>query len=111
MIKLVKNGRDHIDAKTISQIQTIGGITIDVRSPKSAYITIGDWVVYVDDTTNERIINNWTKGGEDDEYPTTSTAVNQQEEEDFDDRREADDQHDSDRMYDHFERDMDEKFS
>lgn len=67
MIKLVKNGRDHIDAKTISQIQTIGGITIDVRSPKSAYITIGEWVVYVDDSTNERIIEQWTKGFEDDE--------------------------------------------
>lgn len=34
----------------------INGIEIDVRSESSLYITIGKWVVYLDDSTRERII-------------------------------------------------------
>jgi|TARA_R100000781_G_scaffold40889_1_gene28210 hypothetical protein len=34
---------------------------VDVRSATSGYIEIGDWVVYVDDSTGERIINSWDK--------------------------------------------------
>lgn len=35
-------------------------ILVDIRSNKSAYITIGDWVIYIDDSTNEKIISTWT---------------------------------------------------
>jgi hypothetical protein len=37
----------------------IDGIKIDVRSNKSLYITIGDWTYYIDDSTNEQIIDKW----------------------------------------------------
>lgn len=32
---------------------------IDVRSNESVYITIGDWVYYIDDSTGEQIIEKW----------------------------------------------------
>tara|TARA_X000001036_G_scaffold166995_1_gene158234 strand:+ start:177 stop:494 length:318 start_codon:yes stop_codon:yes gene_type:complete len=32
---------------------------IDKRSEKSIYITIGDYTYYIDDSTNEQIINKW----------------------------------------------------
>lgn len=37
----------------------IGEIEIDVRSEKTLYVRIGDWIVYIDDSTNERIITTW----------------------------------------------------
>jgi hypothetical protein len=39
----------------------IKGIEIDVRSKHSLYITIGDWVYYIDDSTNEQIVDKWHK--------------------------------------------------
>ena len=39
----------------------IKGITVDVRSKDSLYITIGDWVIYLDNSTNEKIVNTWSK--------------------------------------------------
>jgi len=39
--------------------KTIKGIEIDVRSKSSLYITIGNWVVYIDNSTNEKIITNY----------------------------------------------------
>ena len=39
----------------------IKGITVDVRSKNSLYITIEDWVVYLDNSTKEKIVNTWTK--------------------------------------------------
>ena len=36
-------------------------MTIDVRTKDSLYITIGNWVVYIDNSTNEKIINTWNK--------------------------------------------------
>lgn len=35
----------------------VKGIKIDVRSEHSLYVTIGDWVVYLDDGTKERIVS------------------------------------------------------
>ena len=32
---------------------------IDVRSDKSLYVTIGDYTYYIDDSTDEQIINKW----------------------------------------------------
>ena len=37
----------------------IKGIEIDVRSKSSLYITIGNWIVYIDNSTNEKIIKHW----------------------------------------------------
>ena len=37
----------------------IEGIEIDVRSNKSLYITIGDYTYYIDDSTNEQIMEKW----------------------------------------------------
>ncbi|MEK9994304.1 MAG: hypothetical protein VW646_06030 [Hydrogenophilales bacterium] len=39
----------------------IKGMTVDVRTKDSLYITIGNWVVYIDNSTNEKIINTWNK--------------------------------------------------
>ena len=39
--------------------KTIKGIEIDVRSKSSLYITMGNWVVYIDNSTNEKIITNY----------------------------------------------------
>ena len=37
----------------------IKGITFDVRSKHSLYVTMGKWVVYIDNSTNEKIIDTW----------------------------------------------------
>jgi|TARA_R100000781_G_C4015521_1_gene105204 hypothetical protein len=37
----------------------IKGIEIDVRSKSSLFITIGNWIVYIDNSTNEKIIKHW----------------------------------------------------
>jgi len=34
-------------------------IKVDIRSKNVAYITIGKWVIYVDDSTGEQFIDNW----------------------------------------------------
>ena len=34
-------------------------IKVDIRSKDSAYITIGKWVIYVDNSTGEYIIESW----------------------------------------------------
>ena len=30
-------------------------------SKDALYITIGDWVIYLDNSTNEKIVNTWSK--------------------------------------------------
>ena len=35
------------------------GITVDKRSKDSVYITIGKWVIYIDNSTGEHIIESW----------------------------------------------------
>lgn len=37
---------------------------IDKRSDESVYITIGNWTVYLDNSTNEKIIDSWEEGEE-----------------------------------------------
>jgi len=32
---------------------------IDIRSENSAYITIGKWVIYIDNSTGEQFIDSW----------------------------------------------------
>tara|TARA_Y100001972_G_scaffold108150_1_gene137958 strand:+ start:39 stop:230 length:192 start_codon:yes stop_codon:yes gene_type:complete len=40
---------------------TIKGIKVDVRAKDCMYITIGNWVIYIDNSTGEQIINSWKK--------------------------------------------------
>ena len=35
---------------------------IDKRSEESVYITIGDWTIYIDNSTGEKIIESWEEG-------------------------------------------------
>ena len=37
---------------------------IDVRSKTSVYITINGWVFYIDNSTNEQIMDVWREGEE-----------------------------------------------
>ena len=32
---------------------------IDQRSDESVYITIGDWIFYIDNSTDEQIVEKW----------------------------------------------------
>ena len=34
-------------------------IKVDIRSKNSAYITICKWVIYIDNSTGEQIIDSW----------------------------------------------------
>jgi hypothetical protein len=45
--------------KAKKTVKKIKGIKIDVRSKQSLYITLKDWVIYIDNSTNERIIDTW----------------------------------------------------
>jgi hypothetical protein len=36
-------------------------MVVDMRSSESVYITINDWVYYIDDSTGEQIIQKWRK--------------------------------------------------
>ena len=40
-------------------IKKIKEIEIDVRSKDCLYITIGKWVIYIDNSTEEEIIDTW----------------------------------------------------
>ena len=48
----------------------LNNIKIDKRSEESVYVTIGDWVVYLDNSTKEKIINSWKEG----EYDSVSSS-------------------------------------
>jgi len=39
----------------------IKGIQVDVRTKNCMYITMGKWVIYIDNSTGEQIINSWKK--------------------------------------------------
>jgi hypothetical protein len=46
--------------------QKIKGVEIDVRGKgpiknRAVYVTIGDWVIYLDNSTGEKIIDTWKK--------------------------------------------------
>jgi|GEM_PF-1901431 len=62
------NQRDSQEEKELAKsmknkfiIKKIKGITVDVRSKHSLYVTMGKWVVYIDNSTNEKIIDTWQK--------------------------------------------------
>ena len=45
--------------KTMPKTKTDRAIKVDIRSKYSAYITIGKWVIYIDNSTGEQIIDSW----------------------------------------------------
>ena len=45
-------------------------IKVDIRSKNSAYITIGRWVIYIDNSTGEYIIDSWVEGNTNIQYHT-----------------------------------------
>ena len=53
-----KNIYDKKDKQMKNEI-IIDGIKIDVRTSECLYITIGDWTYYIDDSTNEQIMDKW----------------------------------------------------
>jgi len=49
-----------IDEERGSVMKTLfNGMQIDKRSDDCFYITIGDWVIYLDNSTGEHIIDTW----------------------------------------------------
>jgi len=34
---------------------------IEVTSEQAVYVTIGDWVIYIDNSTGERIVTQWNE--------------------------------------------------
>jgi len=47
-------------------IKNIKNVKVDVRGKgsnknRAVYITIGDWTVYLDNSTGEKIINSWSE--------------------------------------------------
>ena len=52
-------GMKETNRKKKMQKKKIKGITVDVRSKNCLYITIGKWVVYIDNSTGEQIIDSW----------------------------------------------------
>ena len=40
-------------------VLNLNNIKIDKKSEESVYVTIGDWVIYLDNSTKEKIINTW----------------------------------------------------
>jgi len=50
-------------------------VNVDIRQGNgenngSVYVTIGDWVVYLDNSTGEQIINSYTKKEEEEVWTT-----------------------------------------
>ena len=39
-------------------------IKVDQRADDAVYITIGNWTVYLDNSTGEKIIDSWEEGKE-----------------------------------------------
>jgi hypothetical protein len=37
-------------------------MNIDIRDEKILYVSIGEWVYYIDDSTNEQVIKKWKTG-------------------------------------------------
>ena len=68
ILSVAPNARNHGDRVDITPINYyiyrnrkvwILMIKVDIRSKHSAYITIGKWVIYVDNSTGEYIIDSW----------------------------------------------------
>ena len=49
------------EVEDLKNVCSIRGIDIDVRSPTCCFVTIGDWEIYIDNSTNERIIDSYDR--------------------------------------------------
>ena len=38
---------------------SVEGIDVHIKSKHSLYIHMGDWIIYLDNSTNEKIIEDW----------------------------------------------------
>jgi uncharacterized protein YneR len=47
--------------KKIGTEKKIMGINFDVRTKDCVYVTMGDWTINIDNSTNEKIITSWNK--------------------------------------------------
>ena len=56
-----KKGKKQMRIPTFNkkQKELLAEIKVDIRSKNSAYITIGKWVIYIDNSTGEQIIDSW----------------------------------------------------
>ena len=57
--KIPGNAVAGIAVQMIKDLKRYLKVNVDIRSEHSAYITIGKWVIYVDNSTGEYIINSW----------------------------------------------------
>jgi hypothetical protein len=57
VVQMIKDLKNYLRVNKKGNKESI--IKIDRRSKNSAYITIGNWVVYVDNSTGEHIIDSW----------------------------------------------------
>lgn len=61
LMEILKSKNNKMQKHINKDVIEIGEIEIDVRSEKTLYVRIGDWIVYIDDSTNERIITTWER--------------------------------------------------
>jgi len=54
---------------------------IDKRSEESVYITINGWVYYIDDSTDEQIMDKWREGSERESEPALDVETRRAREE------------------------------
>ena len=54
---------------------------IDKRSEESVYITINGWVYYIDDSTDEQIMDKWREGSERESEPAFDVETRRAREE------------------------------
>ena len=57
--KMPGNHTAGIAVQMIKDLKRYLKVNVDIRSEHSAYITIGKWVIYVDNSTGERLIDSW----------------------------------------------------
>ena len=57
--KMPGNHTAGIAVQMIKDLKRYLKVNVDIRSEHSAYITIGKWVIYVDNSTGEYFIDSW----------------------------------------------------
>ena len=57
--KIPGNAAAGIAVQMIKDLKRYLEVNVYIRSKHSAYITIGKWVIYIDNSTGEQIIDSW----------------------------------------------------
>ena len=58
-VQMIKDLKNYLRVNKKGNKESI--IKVDRRSKNVAYITIGNWVVYVDNSTGEHIVESWVQ--------------------------------------------------